>query len=44
MRLEHGEPRFIKASNSAVLRAHLEDFGNDEIERMHQSEELEHLA
>jgi len=27
-----------------VLKANLEDFGTDEIERMHQTEELEKLA
>jgi len=44
MRLEKGEPAFIKPSDSAVLKANLEDFGTDEIERMHQTEELEKLA
>lgn len=44
MRMENGEPKFIKPANSAVLKANLEDFGTDEIERMHQTEELEKLA
>ncbi len=44
MRLEKGEPTFIKPSDSAVLKANLEDFGIDEIERMHQTEELEKFA
>jgi predicted ATPase len=43
MRLEGGQPKFIKPGDSAVLRASLEDFGNDEIERLHQTEELEQL-
>ena len=44
MRMENGEAKFIKPSDSAVLKANLEDFGTDEIERMHQTEELEKLA
>jgi hypothetical protein len=43
MRLENGEAKFIKPADSAVLKASLEDFGSDEIERLHQTEELEQL-
>jgi predicted ATPase len=43
MRLENGQPKFVKPADSAVLKASLEDFGNDEIERLHQTEELEQL-
>jgi predicted ATPase len=44
MRKENGEARLIKPKDSDVLRANLEDFGPEEIEAMHRSDELERLA
>lgn len=44
MRKENGEARFIKPGDSTALRRNLEDFGADEIELMHRSDELERLA
>ncbi|MFH1739422.1 MAG: AAA family ATPase [bacterium] len=44
MRKEDGEAQFIKPTDSAVLMANLEDFGAEEIEAMHRSDELERLA
>ena len=44
MRKEDGEAKFIKPQDSAILRENLEDFGPDEIEIMHRSDELERLA
>lgn len=43
-RKENGSARFIKPENSSILRANLEDFGVDEIEALHRSDELERLA
>lgn len=43
-RKENGEAKFIKPKDSAALRANLEDFGPDEIEAMHRSDELEQLT
>jgi hypothetical protein len=43
-RKESGEARFIKPESSKVLKANLEDFGREEIEVMHRSDELERLA
>jgi predicted ATPase len=44
MRKEDGEARFIKPIDPTALRRNLEDFGADEIELMHRSDELERLA
>jgi predicted ATPase len=43
-RKENGEARFLKPRDSNTLVAILEDFGFDEIQRIHQSDELERLA
>ena len=43
MRKENGEAKFIKPSNSQVLKDILDDFGADEIEQLHRSDELERL-
>ncbi len=43
MRKENGAARFIKPADSAVLRGILEDFGPEEIEALHISDELERL-
>ncbi len=44
MRKENGEARFLKPHNSKILAANLQDFGANEIEIMHRSQELELLA
>lgn len=44
IRREQGAPVARKPANSKVLAAMLEEFGADEIERLHRSEELEQLA
>ncbi|MFZ3101732.1 MAG: AAA family ATPase [Desulfitobacteriaceae bacterium] len=44
LRKENGCARFIKPSNSAILRANLEDFGQEELEIMHRNDELERLS
>ncbi len=44
MRKEEGRAVWIKPGDSAALRANLEEFGVDELERMHRSDELEHLS
>jgi len=44
MRKEKGEAKFLKPKDSASLTANLEDFGPDELEIMHRSDELELLA
>lgn len=43
MRKENGEAQFIKPIDSQVLVDILEDFGPDEIENLHRSDELERL-
>ena len=43
MRKENGEAKFIKPGNSQVLKDMLNDFGSDEIEKLHRSDELERL-
>jgi len=43
IRKEQGEAKFIKPSNFKVLTDILEDFGADEIEKLHRSDELEQL-
>jgi predicted ATPase len=44
MRKENGESKFVKPSDSAVMRAMLEDFGTEELEHFHRSDELERLS
>jgi predicted ATPase len=44
LRKEDGQPRFLKPSDSRILMANLADFGLDELEAMHRSDELERLA
>jgi len=44
MRKENGEARFIKPQSSKALTDTLSDFGPEEIELMHRSDELEWLA
>lgn len=44
LRKHDGEAQFIKPADSRILAAHLEDFGPDEIESMHLSDELERFA
>jgi len=44
MRKENGEAKFFKPANSKVLVENLKDFGQEEIELMHQNDELELLA
>ncbi|MGL6138954.1 MAG: AAA family ATPase [Planktothrix sp.] len=43
IRKEQGEAKFIKPSNFKVLTDILADFGTDEIEKLHRSDELEQL-
>lgn len=43
LRKENGEAKFIKPADSEVLRSSLEEFGPEEIEAMHRSDELERL-
>ncbi|HPA45056.1 MAG TPA: AAA family ATPase [bacterium] len=44
MRKEDGQAVFIKPKDSAVLVENLKEFGAEEIEAMHQNDELERLA
>lgn len=44
MRKENGETKFAKPTDSAVMRAMLEDFGTEELEHFHRSDELERLS
>lgn len=44
LRKEDGEVKFLKPHDSAALTRNLEDFGPEEIELMHRSDELEQLA
>jgi len=44
MRKEDGEAKFVKPSDSKVLIDILEDFGPEEIEALHISDELEYFA
>jgi predicted ATPase len=39
-----GESVYLKPADSAALRANLDEFGRDELEAMHRSDELEILA
>lgn len=43
IRKENGEAKFVKPKDSAVLMSMLEDFGPEEIEVLHRSDELERL-
>jgi len=44
MKKVNGESIYVKPADSATLRANLQDFGADELEAMHRSDELEALA
>lgn len=44
MRKENGEARYIKPKDSKILMDNLKDFGIEEIELMHRSDELERFA
>lgn len=44
LRKENGEAKFIKPRDSKILNENLEEFGSEEIEIMHRSDELERLA
>jgi predicted ATPase len=44
LRKENGEAKFIKPKDSEILNESLEEFGSEEIEIMHRSDELERLA
>ncbi len=44
MRKENGEAKFLKPKDSKVLIDILEDFGPEEIENLHLSDELEYFA
>ncbi|ETR67297.1 MAG: hypothetical protein OMM_11753 [Candidatus Magnetoglobus multicellularis str. Araruama] len=43
MKKESGKSVYINVSNSQTLIDNLDDFGRDELEKMHQSDELEVL-
>ena len=44
MKKVNGESIYVKPADSATLCANLQDFGTDELEAMHRSDELEALA
>ncbi|MEI6044384.1 MAG: AAA family ATPase, partial [Chloroflexota bacterium] len=44
MRKENGEAKFLKPQNSKTLVGMLEDFGTDELEILHRTDELELLS
>ncbi len=44
MKKESGKSVFVKASNSQTLLDNLEDFGREELEKMHRTDELEGLT
>ncbi len=44
MKKEAGKSEFIKVGDSQTLLDNLEDFGRDELEKMHRTDELEALA
>jgi predicted ATPase len=44
LRKENGEGRFVKPENSLALMQNLQDFGQQELEIMHRSDELERLV
>lgn len=43
-RKENGEAVFLKPKDSAILTQNLQDFGSEELELMHKSDELERLS
>jgi len=43
-RKDNGSARFLKPEDSSILKANLEDFGIDELEALHRSDELERLT
>lgn len=43
-RKEQGEAKFFKPVNSSILTEMLDDFGSEEIEQLHRSDELELLS
>lgn len=44
MRKEEGQALYLKPKNSKILTDNLDDFGAEELEAMHKSDELEKLA
>jgi len=44
MKKEDGDVKYLKPADSEALKANLEDFGPEEIEAMHRSDEMEHLV
>jgi predicted ATPase len=44
MKKEEGKSVFVKITDSQTLLDNLEDFGRDELEKMHRSDELEAFA
>jgi len=44
MRKVNGESLFAKPTNSDLMRSMLEDFGTEELEHLHRSDELEQLS
>ena len=44
MKKADGECSFLRVEDSRTLLDNLEDFGAEELERMHQNDELESLA
>ena len=44
MKKEDGKSVFVKVSDSQILLDNLEDFGRDELEKMHRTDELEAVA
>jgi len=44
MKKVSGESLFVEAKDSQTLLDNLEDFGRDELEKMHRTDELEALA
>lgn len=44
MRKENGQARFLKPGDSKILLDTLRDFGQEELEALHRSDELERLA
>jgi predicted ATPase len=44
MKKVNGQATFLRPSDSKILRESLEDFGPEELENMHRTDEMEHLA
>jgi len=44
MKKEDGDVKYLKPADSEVLKANLEDFGPEEIEAMHRTDEMENLV